>query len=275
MDLFGEIGGSATTLPGMDLSALVGLLLQFLFGMLRIGAFLVAAPLFGGAFVPLPVRILAAVVLTLPVISRVDLPAPETLATLAAIPMIITELVIGLSAGLVLTVLFGAAAIAGDRIATTAGLGFASQVDPMAGGQTPVVSQIFGLFLLAVFLAEDGHLVALRILLDSYVTAPAGAPLALGVLAAAGLDAAGRMFLLGMQLMLPAVSVLLLVNVAVGVLTRSAPQLNIFSFGFPVTLMVAIVLLFIGAPSLGVALSDLGVAANDAIAAMLGALADG
>lgn len=275
MDPFGDIGGTAATLPGLDLSALIGLLLQFLFAMLRIGAFMVAAPLFGGAFVPLPVRIVASVVLTLPVMALVDLPAPDTLATLAAVPMIVTELVIGLSAGLVLTVLFGAAAIAGDRIATTAGLGFASQIDPTSGGQTPVVSQIFALFLLAVFLAEDGHLVALRIVLDSYATAPAGTPLALGVLAVAGLDAAGRMFLLGMQLMLPAVSVLLLVNVVVGVLTRSAPQLNIFSFGFPVTLMAAIVLLFLGAPTMGVALSDLGQVANDALATMLGALSDG
>lgn len=275
MDPFGDIGGTASALPGMELSALIGLLLQFLFGMLRIGAFLIAAPLFGGAFVPLPVRIVAAVVLTLPVMARVELPAPETLATLGAVPMVVTELVIRLSAGLLLTVLFGAAAIAGDRIATTAGLGFASQIDPTSGGQTPVVSQIFALFLLAVFLAEDGHLVALRILLDSYTAAPAGTPLALGVLAAAGLSAAGRMFLLGMQLMLPAVSVLLLVNVVVGVLTRSAPQLNIFSFGFPVTLMAAIVLLLTGAPTLGVALSDLGLSANEALAAMLGALTDG
>ncbi|MGS4946758.1 flagellar biosynthetic protein FliR [Meridianimarinicoccus sp. RP-17] len=275
MDPFGDIGGTASALPGMELSALIGLLLQFLFGMLRIGAFLIAAPLFGGAFVPLPVRIVAAVVLTLPVMARVELPSPETLATLGAVPMVVTELVIGLSAGLVLTVLFGAASIAGDRIATTAGLGFASQIDPTSGGQTPVVSQIFALFLLAVFLAEDGHLVALHILLDSYTAAPAGTPLALGVLAAAGLSAAGRMFLLGMQLMLPAVSVLLLVNVVVGVLTRSAPQLNIFSFGFPVTLMAAIVLLLIGAPTLGVALSDLGLSANEAVAAMLGALTDG
>lgn len=275
MDLFGDIGGTAATLPGMELSVLIGLLLQFLFAMLRIGSFMIAAPLFGGAFVPLPVRVVASVVLTLPVMALVDLPAPETLSTLAAIPMIVTEIAIGLSAGLVLTVLFGAAALAGDRIATTAGLGFASQIDPSSGGQTPVVSQVFALFLLAVFLSEDGHLVALRILLDSYVTAPAGTPLALGVLAAAGLDAAGRMFLLGMQLMLPAVSVLLLVNVVIGVLTRSAPQLNIFSFGFPITLMVAIALLFLGAPTMGVALSDLGQAATDAVATMLGALGDG
>jgi flagellar biosynthetic protein FliR len=262
-------------LPGLGLSELVGLLLQFLFSMLRVGGFLIAAPLFGSRFIPLPVRIMASVVLSLPVFAQVQMPPPEELATLSAVPMVMTELVIGVSAGLLLTILFGAAAVAGDRIATTAGLGFASQVDPSSGGQTPVVSQIFMLFMLALFLAEDGHLAALRIVLESYVIAPAGAPVDLAVLIAAGTTAAGQMFLVGMQLMLPAVSVLLLVNLVIGVVTRSAPQLNIFSFGFPMTLMVGIGMLFLGAPTLGTAMLQLGLDATDALTAMMGALANG
>lgn len=261
--------------PGLELSAVIGLLLQFFFAMLRIGAFLMAAPLFGGRFVPLQIRIVSTVALTLPVMAFVDLPEPEALATLQAIPMMFTELAIGLSSGLILTILFGAAAVAGDRIATTAGLGFASQVDPGSGAQTPVVSQLFMLFLLAIFLAEDGHLAAIRIVLDSYANLPPGAPLHVMPMIGAGLEAAGGMFFVGMQLMLPAISVLLLVNVVVGVLTRSAPQLNIFSFGFPMTLMVGIGILFLTAPRLGDALSHLVMRALEALALMHGGLIDG
>jgi flagellar biosynthetic protein FliR len=236
-------------LPGMGLTSVVGWLTQYLFAMLRIGAFLLASPGFGGRFVPLPVRIVATAVLTLPVMAGgVALPAPEALAGLQAVPMILTELAVGLVAGLVLTILFGAASLAGDRIAATAGLSFAAQFDAAAGGQTPVVAQIFGLFLLMVFLATDGHLAAIRIVLESYVALPPGSAIDMTVMVAAGLEAGVRMFALGCAMMLPVVAVLLLLNVAVGIVTRAAPALNIFSFGFPVTMTATLLLLYLTAP---------------------------
>ncbi|MCE6961907.1 flagellar biosynthetic protein FliR [Cereibacter sphaeroides] len=236
------------TLPGLDLVRLSDWAVRFLFAMLRIGAFLIASPAFGGRFVSLPVRIVATVVLTLPVVDRVALPPTEVLASLQALPMMAQEMAIGLSAGLVLTILFAGAALAGDRIASTAGLGFAAQVDPSAGGQTPVVAQIFGLSLTMVFLALDGHLAALRIVLESYETLPPGAPFDAAGFVGAGVAAGGRMFLLGLRIMMPVVSALILINVAIGVITRSAPQLNVFSFGFPVTMTATLVLLFLTAP---------------------------
>ena len=242
--------------------------------MLRIGAFLLASPVFGGRFVPVPVRIVASVVISLPVALTLRLPPLDVLASLSAIPLIMGELAIGLSAGLVITIMFGAASLAGDRIATVAGLGFAAQFDPSAGGQTPVVSQFFGMTLLVVFLSLDGHVTALRILLESYQIAPPGTEIAPAALIHAGLTAGGKMFALGLQIMMPCVGALLLINITLGILTRSAPQLNIFSLGFPVTMTAAIVLLYITAPITGEAFAGVMKDALDQIGTMMAGLVD-
>ena len=235
-------------LPAMELGALTGWLAQFLFAMLRIGAFLVASPAFGGRFTPLPIRIVASVMLAIPVMAHVPLPPPEALAGVAALRLVIPELALGLTAGLVRTILFGAAALAGDRIASTAGLSFAAQVDPAMGGQSPVVAQVFSIFLLMTFFALDGHLIAIRIVLDSYTALPPGADFHPDRLIAAGLEAGTAMFALGLGIMLPVVSVLLLLNIVIGVITRSAPALNLFSFGFPLTMTATLLLLWMTVP---------------------------
>jgi len=262
-------GGGEFPLPGMGLTEVIDWLALYLFSMLRIGAFLMASPAFGGRFVPGQVRLMAIAILALPVMSSgVDLPAPAELAGLQALPLILKELAIGLVAGMVLTVLFGAAALAGDRIAATAGLGFAAQYDASAGGQTPVVAQLFGLFLLMVFYSVDGHLAVIRIVLESYAAVPPGAEIDLPRLVQAGIIAGGQMFLMGTMMMLPVIAVLLLLNMAVGVLTRSAPTLNIFSFGFPVTMTVTLVLLYLSTPGMAVAMEDVvreGVAMLEAL----------
>lgn len=245
------------TLPGLELARFADTLAAQLFAMLRLGAFLIAAPVFGGRFVPLPVRIVAAVCLSLIVPQQYDLPDAETLAALSAVPMILAEIALGVTAGLVLTVLFGAASVAGDRIANAAGLGFAMQVDPTATGQTPVLAQLFSLSLMMVFLGMDGHLIALQIVLDSYAAFPPGTKLDVLALAQAGMVAGTSMFALGASLMLPVVAGLLVLNLSVGVLTRSAPQLNLFSVGFPITILMMFVLLWLSAPNLLLGLSSL------------------
>ncbi|SPF80092.1 flagellar biosynthetic protein FliR [Pseudoprimorskyibacter insulae] len=262
-------------IPGLQLSAIIGMALQFLFAMLRVGAFVVSAPLFSARFIPLQVRIILAVFLTIPVMGFAQVPPPETLATLTAVPWMIRELVIGLAAGLVLQILFSCAVMAGELVASTAGLGFAAQMDPATGTQTPVVGQIFSLFLLATFVAEDGHLAALRIVIDSYALIPIGQPIHMGALIEAGSEATRAMYLFAVQLMFPVVSVLLIVNVTIGIITRSAPQMNLFSFGFPLTLSITLIQLYLTAPSLGPAISTKIESALNALAIMTEAAAYG
>lgn len=261
--------------PGLELGAVTGWLAQYLFSMLRIGAFVMSSPGFGGRFVPVQVRVVAIAVLALPVMAGgisggVELPSPAELGELAALRLVFAEITLGLVAGLVLTILFGAAALAGDRIAATAGLGFAAQFDPAAGGQTPVVAQIFGLFMLMVFLGGDGHLAAIRVVMESYQTVPPGAPVPFDRIIAAGLTAGSSMFALGMAVMLPVVACLLLLNIAVGVVTRSAPSLNLFSFGFPITMVATLVLLYVTVPTTATGLERVVTEAVGTIAALLG-----
>lgn len=244
-------------LPGLAIQDVMDQALAFLILSLRIGAFLLAAPFFGSRMIPLPVRIVFAASIAAFLIGRVEVPAIEVLTTVRVLPVIAQELALGLSAGLLLTILFSAVALAGEKVAATAGLSFASQVDPNSGGQMPLVSQIFTLFLTVVFLSINGHLVAFAILIESYSFAPIGAGIDYGALFQISELAGATMFATAAHLMLPIVTVLFLVNITIGVITRSAPTLNLFSFGFPITLIAVFLLLFLSAGPLGYAFQDL------------------
>jgi flagellar biosynthetic protein FliR len=251
------LANTVSGIPGLPLTEVVEVALQFMFAMLRVGAFIVAAPFFGARYIMLPIRVITGVFLGIVVYSNFDMPPVEQLVKLSAVGMVLTEIAIGLIPALLLTILFGAASVAGDRIASTAGLGFAAQIDPASGTNAPVVSQIFSLFLLGLFVATDGHLVAVELVIKTYETIPAGAGFQAGPALSAGQEAAAMMFQMSTQIMMPIVTILLLVNVLIGVITRSAPQMNIFSFGFPMTLTATVVLLFFNAPALAVAFEHL------------------
>lgn len=257
-------------LPGLQMQGLGDLLVQFMAMTLRIGAFLMAAPFFGSRMVALQVRIVFGVALTVFVFGQVPPPPIEALTGPALPVLMVREIGLGLAAGLVLTILFAAVAVAGDKIASTSGLSFAAQVDPTSGGQTPVVSQIFVLFMTMLFLAMNGHLVAIGLVIESYRLIPVGAPIPAAALIEAGLAAAGAMFAAAATIMLPITAILLMVNLAIGVITKSAPQLNLFSFGFPITLMAVFFLLFLSAWPLSRAFGDL---IGESLAALEGLLA--
>ena len=238
-------------LPGLELQFVVGLLLQYFFCSLRIGAFLLSAPLFGARWMPLPVRIMMALVLGSIVAVQFPSIAISQLTAAQTVIAVFNELAIGLTAGLILSILFAAILLAGEKIASTAGLGFAAQVDPQTGGQTPVVSQTLYLFLLVLFLSLDGHLIALATIYKSYELIPIGSVIKPEAMVQAGIDAGGAMFLAAAIIMLPIAIILLLINVSIGIITKSAPQLNLFSFGFPISLLAVFFALYISVGSLG------------------------
>jgi flagellar biosynthetic protein FliR len=248
---------TATGLPGLELQRLMEMVLIFFLSTLRVGALLISAPFFGAASIPLQVRIMISVVLGVFMSTIVDVPDTSTLPFLSMINVVLGEILIGLAAGLMLSTLFAAVALAGEKIAASGGLGFAAQIDPMSGGQTPVISQFLTLFLIVIFLSLDGHLLVLAGIRTSYNIVPIGGPVAVTALTTANLDAAGDMFAIASRIMLPVASILLLTNIAVGVITRSAPQLNLFSFGFPMTLLAVFVSLYVTTTALGFAAGDL------------------
>ena len=137
-------------MPGVDLQLVMTLLLQYFVASLRIGAFLLSAPLFGARWLPLQVRVIMAFSMGAPVVGLTPTMDVNLLTSSIGIALIFIEIAVGLTAGLTLTIWFAAMLMAGEKIATSAGLGFAAQVDPMTGSNTPVVSQILYLFLLVI-----------------------------------------------------------------------------------------------------------------------------
>ena len=247
-------------LPGLDLIKLTEITSSFFLSSIRIAAFLLSSPLFGARYVLLPVRILIS--MTLAIIVFNNLPSTfstdmQNLDLPNLLVIIFKEIAIGLTGGLILTIWFSAAGLAGEKIATSCGLGYAMQVDPSSGTSSPVISQILTLFLIVIFISIDGHLIILRILLDSYELIPIGANLNLGVMVANGISAAGSMFLAATIIMLPIAGLTLMINIAIGVVTRSAPTLNLFSFGFPITMIGAFIILYFSTNSLAFSFSDL------------------
>ena len=262
-------------LPGVNLQFVMELLAGLFLASLRIGAFLIASPFFGGSSVPLQVRIIMAVLLGVAVVTTVEVPDWQAFAGLNGLQVILTELAIGISSGLILTIWFSAALLAGEKIASSAGLGFAAQIDPDSGGQTPVVSKTFSLFLTVIFLSWNGHLLVLRAVADSYIYLPVGAMPAFPVLIQSGIAAAGSMFLAATIIMLPLTAFLMAINLVIGVITRSAPQLNLFSFGFPISMIGIFVLLYLWVDVLGGAMDDLSHAAAENIQLVLGTMING
>ncbi len=230
-----------------ELTAWIG---SFLWPLFRVGAMVGAAPIFGARVVPVRIRMGLALAITLVIVPL--LPPAPAVDPLSGAGLVITfnQLLIGLALGLSLRLVFSAVEIAGQIIGQLMGLGFASMIDPENGVQVPVVSQFYSICAILLFLAFNGHLLLIEMLADSFRTLPVstqGIPLD-GLRALA--DWGGQMFAGAVLVALPAICALLLVNLAFGVMMRSAPQLNIFAVGFPVTLLLGMVIMLVTLPAL-------------------------
>jgi len=269
------LNNDVNAFPGLYLSNIVNLLPLFLLASIRIGAFILSAPFFGMRGVPTPLRIVVSFILGLAVVSFVGLPSEELLNDLNFIFIVMVEIAVGLTAGLIVTIWFSSVALAGEKMATSAGLGYAAQIDPLAGGQTPVISQTLNLFLIVLFVTLDGHLLMLRVFFESYSILPIGAMPPPFVLIGAGIKAAGSMFIAASLIMLPVVGIILMINVSAGIMTRSAPQLNLFSFVFPVTILSAFVILYFSTGTMALAFSDLIFSTIEALEDLMIGINDG
>ncbi len=223
---------------GLDqLSAWV---LGFLWPFVRIAAMLSAAPVIGARTLPMRVRLVLALALTwvlLPLVGPV--PSLDPLSP-SGVLILLNQLLIGVAMGLALQVGFAALIVGGQIVGASMGLGFASVVDPQNGIQVPVISQLYFLLGALIFLALDGHLRMVEVLARSFATLPVDTRgIALELFQGLALWS-GLMFSEGMRLALPVVSVVLLANLALGVATRAAPQMNVFALGFSVTLLLGL-----------------------------------
>jgi len=196
------------------------------------------------------VRLGVSLVVTALLVPLIPLPPEVDPFSMAGVRITIDQVVIGLAMGFVLRLLFGALELGGQIIATQMGLGFASLVDPQNGVQAPVISVFYNLVGTLLFLALNGHLILLQLLSGSFKTLPVGTH----GLSADGLWSlatwAGQMFAGGVLIALPTVAALMIVNLAFGVMTRAAPQLNLFAVGFPISLLLGLIIMLLSLPSL-------------------------
>lgn len=223
----------------------------------RILGLLAAAPLFGNKAVPASVKVSLGVMLALIVAPTVPaLPAADPMS-LAGLLIVAQELLIGLAMGFSIRIIFAAVEMAGEIASLTMGLGFATFFDPNTQGRSSAISQFLALVVTLGFLSVNAHLVLLSALVESFSSLPVSAtPIYSGGFKQLA-DWGGRIFSTGVQLSLPIVAALLITNVALGILTRAAPALNLFGIGFPITLGVGLLVVAMTLPYLATPVQNL------------------
>ena len=229
------------------------LVASFLWPLTRILGLIAAAPLFGNLAVPFTIKIALGVMLALIIAPVVPvLPALDPMS-LTGLLILSQQFIIGLAMGFAMRIAFAAVEMAGEIAGLTRGFGFATFFDPQTRGRSSAISQFLALLTIMVFLAANVHLALLATLAESFSTLPiSAAPIndrSFHQLALWG----GKIFSTGVQLSLPIVAALLITNLALGILTRAAPQLNLFGIGFPITLgagflMIALIVPYLATP---------------------------
>lgn len=235
----------------IDSTQLDAWLSLFIFPLTRILALLATAPVLNNAALPARIRLVAGLAIALALAPALP-PSPTMPAgSWLGFTVIVEQLLIGSMMGFALRIAFTAMDIAGELIGLQMGLSFATFFDPIAGGETPVMTQFLALFTALYFLAMNGHLLAIYLLAESFSVLPISnmpfQAISLGALVKAG----SMMFSLGVLLALPLITALLVTNLALGVLSRVAPALNLFAVGFPVTMALGFLVLLMCLPYVG------------------------
>lgn len=231
-----------TALTDAELTAWVG---SFLWPFFRIGAFFMAAPIFGANMVPAQVRIGLAFFLTLvllpllPPVPVMDALSPQTWLLVAQ------QILIGVSLGFLVQMLFQVFIIFGQIVAMQIGMGMAQMADPTSGVNVTVLSQYALILTNLVFLASGGHLVIIYTLAESFTIIPVGLEGLTRERSWMIVLKGGWLFAGALLMALPIIVAKLVVNIALGVVTRAAPQLNIFVIGFPVMMILGLLELWL------------------------------
>lgn len=221
---------------------------MFLWPMLRISAMLMAAPIFSLDSLTVRLRIVIALVLTAFIYPLITWPVIDPISA-QGILEIVNQLFIGALMGLMMQVATGAIVVAGQSIAGSMGLSMASMIDPNVGN-VPVISQVLLILSTLVFLGFGGHVILISMVFDSFRVLPIGQSLLGQVPFGKVIAWSSMMFIGGLLIALPVLISLLFINIGLGVVTRAAPSLNIFSVGFPATIAAGFIVLIVSLESI-------------------------
>jgi flagellar biosynthetic protein FliR len=217
--------------------------------LVRILGFVAIAPFFGNQAISMPIKVAMGILLAMMIAPAAPAMPTVDLLSLRGILIIAEQMIIGLAIGLMMQIIFSAIEMAGQISGMTMGFGFATNYDPQSAGSTIVISQLMGILALLVFLSMNGHLIMISALLESFYAFPVTAePRMIDGMTIAIWGA--KLFSISLQLSLPIVATLLITNLALGILTKSSPQLNIFGIGFPITLCVGFLVIMLMLPTM-------------------------
>ena len=224
----------------------------WLIAMIRPGAAFIAAPIFGAPSVPIQLRLILSLALGMAALNSVAIQLPQDgIASIQGVLLITGEVLAGLAMGFAVQIGYAAAFVAGETIGNAMGLGMAAMVDPQSGQSTQVIGQYLSILSTFLLLGMDGHLMLVSFVVQSYQALPPGGAMmsndALWDLVRFG----GTLLGAGVTIALPVAFALILVQLVMGMLARTAPALNLFAVGMPVALMAGLVLLAVAAPVMG------------------------
>lgn len=216
----------------------------------RISSLCMIAPIFSAQFVMMRIRILIAALLSFivgPLIPQISVADPFSLLGFI---LLLKQVLIGFSIGFILQCIFQVVVLGGQIIALQSGLGFATLVDPQSHNTLPMVSQFYLMAITLLFLAANGHLILIQMIVNSFHTLPINNQLAPSIdfyqIASLGKD----IFSGAISIALPAIVSLLIVNLTFAIMTKSSPQMNIFTIGFPITLTGGLIIIYFTLPSM-------------------------
>lgn len=228
----------------LTLNLLSETIFRVLWAALRVSGVVMIAPIFGAMFIPTRIRLIITMVIAvamLPVEGPIPAFSPLSIEGFLAVSQ---ELAFGIAIGFMLKIAIETAVTAGQLVSTGMGLSFATVVDPQAGGM-PLLGRFYLIIATLLLLAGNAHLQLIQVLAQSYSMLPIGSA-GLGAGAARQIaDFGGLMFVGAVKLALPAMTAMLMVNVAFGVISRAAPTLNLFAVGFPITLLMGFLIILL------------------------------
>jgi flagellar biosynthetic protein FliR len=217
---------------------------DFFWPFFRIGAFFMVVPIFGAQVVPARIRMGLALSMTIALYPVLP-PMPVIQVTgLQSLVIIAMQVLIGVTLGFVVLTILQIFVLAGQTISMQMGLGFASMVDPANGVSVAVLSQWYQVLVTLVFLSINGHLIVLEVLAESFQLMPVGEKAFSQSVFMSIAEFGAWLFEASLMLALPAIAALLLVNLTFGVMTRAAPQLNVFALGFPISMLAGLVIVW-------------------------------
>jgi len=240
----------------LDAPHLMDMLVIFMLVSVRISAMLISAPMFSTSSVSVPVRVVVAFSISALLLGAIKSPNLDMLSPHGALA-IASEALIGSAIGFMFQMAFSAVAMAGEHISSSMGLGFAAMMDPQTGTQSPVITQFMSVMMLLIFMTVEGPHILLQQLAASFQAMPIGDALLRPDAVLNLIKAGGLVFSAALLVSLPIILALFLVTLLIGMLTRVAPQLNLFSVGFPISIIAGLLLIMIAIPDLSNSMAGL------------------